>query len=210
MAVITLPTALKIGADCAMGQRRFDTVAMSDSNGTQQARLLGPPRWTLALLQPEKLTLAEAGQWQALLLQLRGRVNVLAAWNPLRPAPMGTLRGTLTLSAGAALGATSISVTGGAGEASRTLLAGDCLQIGTGLGTSQLVMITAAATADGLGIIALSIEPPLRTTFANGAAVTWDKPLAHYRVTSDAASWTYGSSGVLVTGMSLDLLECWN
>ena len=107
VTVITLPSNLRIGVGSGVGQQRYDVLSASDSNGTQQARLLGPPRWTLALQQPPEVSIADAGVWQSLLVRLRGRVNVLAAWDPGRPVPRGTMRGTLTLSSMASLGATS-------------------------------------------------------------------------------------------------------
>ena len=207
MAIITLPTTLRLGARGAMGQRRFDLLSQSDSSGTQQTRLLGPPRWTLQLVQPQLLTLAEAGAWAALLLQLRGRVNVLAAWEPTRAAPQGTARGTLVLANAYAAGATTLQVSG-CNPTTGTFKAGDCLQVGSGLGTSQLVMVTADATAVA-GVATLGFEPPLRTLFASGTAVTWDKPLAHYRLQADASTWT-SAPGALVSGMVLDLLEVWS
>lgn len=210
MSIITLSATLKLGPQCTFGQRRFDLLSQSDASGEQQVRLLGPPRWTLGLVQPGALTLAEAGQWAALIAQLRGRANVLAAWDPCRPAPQGSMRGTLTLAAGASAGATAISVTGGGSQAGTTLKAGDLLQIGSGLGTSQLVMITADATANGSGVIALAIEPALRTAFSGGAAVAWNQASAYFRAQADASSWTYAGRGLLVTGMALDLMETWS
>ena len=210
MAVITLPATLKLGARGGMGQRRFDLLSQSEASGTQQTRLLGPPRWTLQLVQPQVLTLTEAGAWTALLMQLRGRVNVLAAWEPTRAAPQGTARGTLVLNAAAAIGAgpvTPLSV-GGCSPTTGTFKAGDLLQVGTGLGTSQLVMVLADAAAVA-GVATLYTEPPLRTAFAVSTPVAWDKPLAHYRLQADASTWTY-APGSLVSGMVLDLLEVWS
>lgn len=208
MAIITLPSTLKLGVACGMGQRRFDLLSQSDATGTQQARLLGPPRWTLSLVQPERVTLIEGGAWAALVAQLRGRVNVLAAWDPVRPAPQGTLRGALVLSATAAAGATSIALSGGS-PAAGTLRAGDSLSIGSGLGASQLVMVTADATTVA-GAVTVGIEPPLRTAYAAGTTVSWDRPLAYYRAQADATTWTYGNSGTMVTGFALDLMETWS
>ena len=71
-----------------------------------------------------------------------------------------------------------------------TLLAGDWLQIGTGLGTSQLVKVMSSAFEAPDGTMAVAIEPPLRTAFAGGAPVTWDKPVAYYKQTS-APQWSY-------------------
>lgn len=200
MTIITLPANLPIGAGSGMGQRRYDQAGGSETTGSEQARVIGPPRWTLQLLQPQAVTLANAGRWQALIMKLRGKVNRLAAWDPVRTAPAGTLRGTLTLSGAHALGATTLVLTGSTG----TLLAGDLLQVGTGIGTSQLVMVTDDCTQ-----ASVPIEPPLRLAQSSGVAVTWDHPLAYFRHASDGASWSYGPAGRVVTGMSLDLIEVW-
>jgi hypothetical protein len=206
MAIITLPAGLRMGAGGGMGQQRFDLLSQSDSTGTQQTRLLGPPRWTLQLVQPPALQLAEAGAWAALLLQLRGRVNVLAAWDVARPVPLGTARGSMTTSGTTAAGATVVSIVGA--TATGTLLAGDWLQIGDGLG-SHYAMVTAPATADGAGAVTVSFEPPVRASIVGGTALAWDKPLAYYRLQADASAWTYGP-GLVVSGMALDLLEVWS
>ena len=112
MSIITLPANLRIGAGGGMGQVRFDTVSQSDSSGAQQVRLLAPPRWTMRLVQPANLTRADAAAWQAMALQLRGRVNVLAAWDHARPEPAGSARGVLVTSGTTAAGATSLVITG--------------------------------------------------------------------------------------------------
>ena len=48
MAIITLPTTLKLGPNCGIGQQRFDLLASSEPTGADQVRLMGPPRWTIA------------------------------------------------------------------------------------------------------------------------------------------------------------------
>lgn len=129
MTIITLPEDLLVGVGSGMGQQRYDLVGASDSTGSQQVRLLAPPRWTMSLIQPAWLSPAEAGRWQALVAKLRGRANVLAAWDKARPQPRGTLRGSLVLSATAAAGATSIAISGG--RAGVNLLAGGGFEIDT-------------------------------------------------------------------------------
>ena len=207
MAIVTLPSNFVFGAGCGMGQRRFDLLSSSDTTGADQVRMFGPPRWTMALVQPEKVSLAEAGVWQSVLMQLRGRVNVLAAWDPHRPAPQGTMRGAPSLAAAASAGDSALSV---ATSASVTLLAGDLLQVGGGLGTSQLVMVIADSRADAGGILALETEPPLRLGYAAGTVVRWDKPLCYYRAQADATTWRYANRGLMATGMALDLVETWS
>ena len=208
MAIITMPANLAIAkAGQVIGQRRYDLNGGSDATGTAQVRLFGPPRWSMTLQAPEGVTIAEADVWQTMLMQLRGRINHLAAWDVSRSAPLGTMRGTLTLSATAAAGATTISVTGGAGQAGTTLRAMDWLQIGTGL-ASQAVRVMANATANGSGVIALTIEPPLRTGYASATAVAWSAPKVHLKAQADSTEWrNYGNRAV--QGLNIDLLEDW-
>lgn len=202
MAVITFPESLaeKVSR-LSWAQNRNDMEFRSMFGA--QALEVSSPLWSAGLEFGDMLE-NDAGALQTLMMQLRGRTNQLALWNFARPAPLGTMRGTMTLSADAAQGATSISITAGVGQAAKTLLAGDFLGIGSGL-TQQVVMVTADATSNGSGVISISIEPPLRNAFAAGAAVTWDKPKALFRRQSSKAGWDYQS--VLASGFSLDLLE---
>lgn len=383
MSVITWPTTIGTAAEFTLGQQRYDVTESSDSTGADAARLLGPPRWTVSLRSVEAVPLAVAGAWEAMLLQLRGRVNHLALHDPVRAVPQGTLRGTPTLNASASAGATSIvlagvrnarnllvqtrafdgsawtAINGGTVTANTatapdgtvsadtitdanasanagrrqtitiaddstsytgsvhllkttggtsptvqvqvvlvngsavtrairvdtdagailsgtghivdayadwwrvdmtatnnasgntqarldvlpavdahggsgsvvsttgsctawgaqlelgssasayeppTLLPGDWLQIGSGVGTSQLVKVVASSAESIDGTMTVLFEPPLRTGFSAGAAVTWDKPVAYYKQTS-APQWGYRAR--MSTGYALDLLESW-
>lgn len=209
MAVITWPAALRAPIEWTLSQARYDMLESSDATGHLAARLLGPPRWRVALRCGDAFSLQDAGIYEAMLLQLRGGVNHLAVHDFVRAAPQGSMRGSMTLNGSHAAGATALSVTAGAGQAARTLLAGDWLQLGTGLGSSQLVKVMAAATADGGGVISVGIEPPLRTGFAGGTAVVWDKPLGYYKQVG-SPQWSYRPGRrYKQSGFALDLLESW-
>jgi hypothetical protein len=209
MALITAPTTLQIGQQ-RIELVTYDLSETSDASGFMAVRSGGPPRWRMSLGSPRIINPVAASAWKSLILRLRGRVNHLAIWDAARPAPMGTLRGTLTLAAGVGAGAASLSITGGAGQAGRTLLAGDWLQLSTGVGSSQLVCVTADAIANGSGVIAASIEPPLRIGFGGGAAVTWDRPVGYYRQRVGAAGWDNQPNAVGQGGFALDLVEQWS
>jgi hypothetical protein len=193
----------------AWGQRRYDAFNESVPSGNVTTRLFGVPRWTLSLNSPEVLTESQAVVWRELLLALRGRVNYLKAWNPVQTVPRGTMRGTMTLSSTAAAGATSIVITAGAGQASTTLLSGSPLTIGTGIGTSQLVHTIGNATANGSGVITVTVEPPLRQQFVSTTAVTWDKAFTYFKQTGNAARWIHYDSQ-LQKDFAIDLLEAIN
>ena len=199
MAIITLPTGMLFGAGTGVTQRTYDVVSTSQASGAVQARTFGPPRWALNLVAPEVQRPSEAALWESVLVRLRGRVNTLAAPDPGKLQPRGTRRGVLALGAAAAAGATTLNITG-----TGTLLTGDWLQIGAGLGSSQLVKVMSDASGS-----AVQIEPPLRQAFAISTQVTWDKPLAYYRLNSEPSGWTYGA-GALQRDFALDLLEVWS
>lgn len=201
MSIITMPTNLPVSA-ANWGQARFDMVEVSESTGSISTRVLGPPRWTLSMRSSEVLPLALAGRWEAMVYGLRGRVNYLAAYNPGRPRPAGTLAGAPSTLGSTAAGATSVTL-----SASGTLLVGDMLQIGTGLGSSQLVKVMADATASA-GSITVSFEPPLRMAFASTTPVVWSYPVAYFKARSPNSGGAFlpGGEG----GYSLDLLEAFD
>lgn len=205
MAVVTIPAGMLFGPQCGMGQRRYDTVDQSEADGSSDVRLRGHPRHTISLAAPQKLTLAEAAIWRSTLLALNGKANVLAAYDPVRLVPRGTLRGTPTLAATAAAGAVSISVT--SSVSGQTVLAGDLLQVGTGFGTSQLVEVKADATLSPTSTV--QICAPLRKAITSGATIVWDKPVAYYRNNAENVAWQYNGTGLHVTGFSFDGLEAW-
>lgn len=122
---------------------------------------------------------AQAQDTQSFLESLKGYQNQLELWNFTRPVPLGTMRGTMTLAADVAQGATSLQIVA-AGEGGKTLLKNDWLGLGSGT-TQQVFKIAADATADGLGNITVTVTTPARNAFAAGANVTWDKPKALFR-----------------------------
>ena len=107
MSVITFPDTLKV-ARCTWGQQRND-VTFRSGFGAQSVEL-SAPLWAVTLeATPGKAR--DGGGWQAFGMQTRGQTNQIALWNHARPIPLGTLRGTMTLSSSAAQGATSLSIT---------------------------------------------------------------------------------------------------
>lgn len=201
MSVITFPTALEAAVRLTWGRASSDI--RSRSVFGSQTVAVAPSRWTASLAPTPKYE-ADAGALQAFILSLDGEVNQLAMWNLARPAPLGTMRGTMTFSGAHAQGATTL-VIAATGQNGTTLKQGDWLGFGSGT-TQQLVMVMADASADASGIT-VSIKSPLRNAFANGAAITWDKPKALFAQAQAKATWDY-SAGI-VSGFALDLIERW-
>lgn len=200
MSVLSVPAGL-YPASLTWEQQRND-MEFRSVFGAQVTEATAP-LWAVALTIPT-VAAADSGAWLALLMKLRGKTNQLALHNYGRPAPLGTMRGAMTLNSSAAQGATALSVVA-SGENSKTLLQGDLLGVGTGTAT-QVVMVVADATSGGSGIIALTVEPPLRNAHNAGAAVTWDKPTALFRCREAPAKWEHKPGG-LVGGIALNLIE---
>lgn len=192
------------------GQATFEMEDRSETTGDSATRVLAPPRWTLNIASIEALNAAESVEWELLMLKMRGSVNRLAAWDVSRPAPRGTMRGTLQLAASVAVGAESLQITGGLSQAGTTLKMGDWVQVGSGLGTSQLFKVAADATANGSGVITIAVEPPARLAFSSGVSVVWDKPVAYYRKVGTSTSYSAMAGSLNYTGHALDLIETWN
>jgi hypothetical protein len=205
--VITFPATLLAIGDFSWGQLRRDV--LFNSVFGSQAIGVSAPVWQATIGQSLfKDSSVNAGAWQSLALRLSGKVNQLELWNVMRPAPLGTLRGTLTLNGAHAQGATTLAVSGGAGQAAKTVRAGDYFGLGSGI-TQQVVMATADALANGSGDVTIDISAtPLRGAFSTGSAVTWDKPKALFRQTASKTAWKYGQ-GAVVSGIALDLIEDW-
>jgi hypothetical protein len=131
---------------------------------------------------------AQAAEVEAFLANFRGQVNWISLWHFVRPAPRGTLRGTLLTSGTQAQGASSLVLSGG--TAAGTVLKGDLFGAG-----GQILMASADATANGSGAITIPLVNRLRAAIATGQSVTWDKPSAPFRLLSHSGvNYIPGSS----------------
>ena len=111
MAIKTIPAAVAASMGGQnYGQARYDIMEMSEPTGASAVRVLGPARWVMGLRSQQGLSLASAGNWEAMLLKLRGGVNHLAVYDFLRPAPLGSMRGSPTISADRPVGATTATL----------------------------------------------------------------------------------------------------
>jgi hypothetical protein len=201
MSIITFPSNIYV-TRMRLEQMRMDLAHTSPQSGVTQAVSYGLPRWK-ASIEIERLRDSDVGAVKALLMKLKGQINQLALWDLGRPAPLGTITGTLTLSSAAALGDDTLTITGGTNG--QTFKAGDWIGIGSDQ-NQQLVMVTDDATVS-TGTVTVNIQPPLRTAHLSGASVTIDKPKALFRVSNPIQGWDY--EGQYVSGFTLDLIEDW-
>jgi hypothetical protein len=142
-------------------------------------------------------------EFEAFLARMRGMANRFSAYNFFRPIPRGTMRGTLTVvTQNIAAGATTGYIGGGAGQASKTLVAGDFISI-----NAEYKMITVTNGSDGSGNIYITFEPPMRATANIGASVVWDKPLVKFMLLDPEVQWQYET--VALRNLQFSGMETW-
>lgn len=171
----------------------------SPLSGAVQTVEMPGARWKASFLM-ENLTEADSALLQAFFVKLRGRAGRFYLHNFARPAPRGTVAGT-PLVKGAAQTGTTLIIDGC--TVGSTLLAGDFIGV-----NDELKMVVADATANGSGEMTLTIEPPLRSSPADNAAITISRPTAVFRLANDETKWS--TSPGLVSSFPIDCVEAWS
>lgn len=174
MTTITWPTGLvPASADYSI---QYDVQLSVMRSGRIYTHGLPGYRWvcTLTFAPTNAANDADRGAIEALVASLRGGARELVAPHFGRPIPNGTISGTVTLASAAAVGANTISVSGGSG----TLKAGDIIGVG-----SNLVMVE----KDWSGSGAISISPAIRSAANSGTSVVYNRPTTKWIATTSVA-----------------------
>jgi hypothetical protein len=206
MSIVQIPEELSILRQ-DFGIRDFGLTFPGGDTGATQTTFRAPPRRTCSIVSNDRELMSESAAWRVLLHALRGRVNQLAVYDINHPEPLGTARGVWT-AGGAVAGSASMQIAIGAGQAGRTLLAGDWFGVNQTSNGRQLLHVQADAVADGNGTLTVTFEPVLRVPVVLGSAVVWQRPTCLMRRVSDETSWS-AHPGEMEGGFSLDLMEDW-
>lgn len=186
---LALPTSIGI-AEITLSAN--NAVAISQSPFTFQQQIIQHPgqRWTASVsIPPVRRDLAEP--WVAFLLAMNGPVGTFLLGDPNAKAPQGT--------------ATSATITGAARSSSPTitmagtLLAGDYIQIGSGV-TATLHKVL----QDKNGTGTIEIWPALRST-ASSATVTLTNTVGRFRLSGTQQSFNINDASIY--GISFDCVE---
>ena len=197
MAVITYPTLTKTAPARMRWSLVSNTqVAVSPLNGSIQTQELPGARWKIQMDYPP-LEEADAALMRAFLAKMRGQANRVDLGPFDRQTPRGTAGGTPLVNGASQTGASLITDGWSAGA---TMLTGDFFSV-----AQQLFVVVADATADGSGNMTLTIEPPIRTSFADNAPLTKSSPKARFMLISNEVGWDVQMK--LLTDFSFDLIE---
>src|SRR6056297_3065763 len=136
---------------------------------------------------------ADAEQWIAWLISLRGRAKDFLLGDPSAPAPRGlaaTFPGTpiVTDQSGG-----SIIVTGASANKSGWLLPGDYIQIGSAA-TATLHKVLDTANTDATGEAALEVWPYVRGT--RSGSVTVNNAVGRFRLSSNEQAWSINEASI--------------
>ena len=200
------PTLSRYPAEMELGLRANTQVFVSELSGQVQTVELPGTRWTASFRISNLERADDAAELEALLAKLRGQANRLRLPVFSRRAPRGTWAGSPTVNN--EVGSPTLSQTGGTlyvknFTAGATVKKGDLFNLGA---NGQLLMNTADGTADGSGLLQLSVQPNIRTAPAHGTALVSTNPVIPQMILSDPhARWTHRAGDE--ADFAFDLIE---
>lgn len=201
MTILTWPVLTRAAPRLVRWGLVSNTMSFSSPlSGAMQTVEMPGARWRCSFVM-ENLSDADAALLQALLVQLRGQANRLLLHNFARPTPRGTATGTPLVNGASQTGVSLI--TDGWTAGITALRTGDFFGV-----NGELKMATADAVADGSGNATISFEPPLRSSPADNAAITTNKPLAIFMLSSPDSGWD--TQPYRISNVPIDLVENWS
>jgi len=191
---ISYPLSLPSTRFAAISLRAVDVVGSGQSPFTlsEQFQRHAGQRWEADIQIPPMLR-AEAEEWIAFLLSLKGRWGTFLLRDSVSGTPRGTWAGSPVVSGSHAAGAETLNLK--SFSAAATVKKGDYLSLGSGAST-RLHKALGDVTADGSGNAALDIWPALREALSDGAAVTSTNALGTFRLASNTRSWDIATAQI--------------
>lgn len=185
--LVNVPTSACF-ASVVMGINRVVGVTSSPFTLNEQAFKWPGEQWFIELNMPPFNNRKVASDWQAFGMNLEGRFGRFLMGDPLGKVPRGVASGSPKVDGPSQSGNTLVTkdwtpdVTG-------IMLKGDYIQLGTGV-ASRLHMVTEDVNSDSSGDAILKIQPALRTSPADSAAIVVNNARGVFRLDSNTWSWS--------------------
>lgn len=144
--------------------------------------------WTIDFRLPPFTSRRTAMQWIAFGLNLKGTFGCFLMGDPSAKTPAGIATGSPVVD-GAGQTGDYLNTTGWTPSQQGIMLAGDYIQIGTGI-NSKLYMVTEDTDSDVSGNANLRIVPSLRSSPIDGAAIIVNNAKGLFRLTSNSFPWS--------------------
>lgn len=192
---LALPTHTGI-ARIRLVARDVVGVSTSPFNFKQQVYRHQGQRWEADITLPP-MKRADAEQWAAFLLRLRGAYGTFLLNDPQSQTARGsasTTAGTPVVN-GASQTGDEINIDGLPASATGYLLAGDYVQFGTGAArTLHKVLENVDSNADGEAT--LNLWPKIRTAPSDGSSVIVDNARGIFRLSSNETMWDIDQASI--------------
>lgn len=185
--LLTMPTSSCI-ASVILSLTRVVGMTASPFTLEEQSFKWQGEAWSVDFRMPPLTKRSVASQWISFALNLQGTFGTFYLGDPSARQPRGVATGTPVVD-GINQSGNTLLTRGWSNSVTGILLAGDYIQIGTGT-NSRLHMVTADANSDSSGDASLSIVPALRSSPADGTAITVNNPVGVFRLRDNSWSWS--------------------
>lgn len=198
---LTLPTHTGIAA---ISLRAVNAVVYSRSPFTFAGQAFAYPgqMWQADVTLPP-MKRADAEQWVAWLLSLRGQLGTFLLGDPLGATARGTPTGT-PLVKGAGQTGGGLEIDGATSSVTNWLRAGDYIQLGSG-SSARLHKVLQNVNSDASGNVSLDIWPHIRTAPADNAAVTVSSAKGLFRLATNEQDWSIDAASIY--GVTFSAME---
>lgn len=184
--------------------RAVNTVGISQSPFTyaQQAVAHSGQRWEVDVTLPP-MKRADAEQWVAWLVSLRGQLGTFTLGDPIGATPRGSAGGTPLVNGASQTGGT-LSIDGCTASQTGWLKAGDYIQLGSGA-TATLHKVLQDADSNASGEVDLDIWPYIRTAPTDGSTVVTSNTVGKFRLANNEQNWNVNEASIY--GMTFGAFE---
>jgi hypothetical protein len=183
-----------------------DTVGEAVSPFTQQGQYQvwpGGDFWEATVTLP-KMTRAQAVQWIAFLMALKGEANCFLLGDPSMRIPQGSPTGLPVVDGSISTDNQAMSSVlkcqGFAPNSFRNLLPGDYIQVG-----NRMHALLNTANADGAGKCAMHLWPSLREAAISGSSIITHNAKGLFRLASNKRTWSVDETRLF--GLSFRVME---
>ena len=193
---ISYPLALPTHTGFAQIElRAINAVAYARSPFTFAGQAFAYPgqMWTADVTLPP-MKRADAEQWVAWLISLRGQLGTFLLGDPNGVTARGVATGSPLVNGGSQTGG-SLVIDGATINTTGWLRAGDYIQLGSN-DTSTLHKVLQDANSSAGGAVTLDIWPHIRTAPADNAAVTVNSAKGLFRLSSNEQAWSVNEAAI--------------
>lgn len=200
MTTYTFPTLTEITRPATLewSLESNTQVFLSPLNKSVQTMELPGARWRASFTFSD-LKEVDAADLQAFLAKLRGQANRFYLWNFARETPRGTATGTPLVKGASQTGATLLT-DGWTAGVTGILKAGDFIGF-----NGELRMVIADCNSDGSGNATVLLDCPMRSSPADNAAITTNKPTCTMMLSESSVRWVTRSP--TLTDITIDCVE---